>query len=267
MIKIRPSVAHFFNVSDPKYVQFLRQYDAKGWKQITFYISMALFPGLLAYIGVFHLRESIMLWTGMSSHYAQYTVLVLLTAGWHIFVPLLSLRYVDNMTLKQSLCYLGFRRPDLKGLLLVFPLLAIIMTLLSIPYLHTIYPPLYHFFNSIPWLAIESWHIYVVGYYDFPFFLLLIGIIGNFIGEEMYFRGYILHKLGSVKGDWIIVGVLFNVYHFWQAPINWAYIPFSIFIPFELLVKLRKNIYGAIALHLFTNFLWGTITYMLAGVR
>ncbi|CAH8247854.1 CPBP family intramembrane metalloprotease [Paenibacillus melissococcoides] len=57
----------------------------------------------------------------------------------------------------------------------------------------------------------------------FPWPLLLIGLIGNFIGEEVYFRGYLLKKIGRLRFDWLILSILFQFYHMWQAPINWAF--------------------------------------------
>lgn len=255
-----------FNLPDPEYVSFLRKYEAKGAKKIAFYLVMGLIPGLLAYVFLFYLREPIMAWTGLSNTYTQYLILATMSIGWHMFVPFLMLRYADKLSFKQSLVYLGFTRLDLKGLLIVVPIITILFTLLSLPYLKYLYLPQFDFLNAIPGLTMGEWHIYYQGYYDFPWPLLLIGVIGNFIGEEIYFRGYLLRKVGSLKGDWFIVSALFQLYHVWQAPINWAYLLLSVVIPCEILVKLRKNIYGAIVFHVFVNMFWGAITFYLVGV-
>lgn len=44
---------NFFNLQDPDYVDFLRKYEAKGKKQITFYLMLALIPGVLTYILIY----------------------------------------------------------------------------------------------------------------------------------------------------------------------------------------------------------------------
>ncbi|WP_152395291.1 CPBP family intramembrane glutamic endopeptidase [Paenibacillus guangzhouensis] len=257
---------NFFNLQDPEYVAFLRKYEAKGKKQISFYLMLALLPGVLTYFFVYFLREPFMALTGLSSHYTQFVILAIMAAVWHTFFPFAMLKFVDKLTFKESLRYLGFTRLDLRGLLIVFPIITIVFTLISLPYMKFIFPPLHEFLNGLPFFHMGEWHIWKQGYYDFPWYLLVIGLFGNFVGEEIYFRGYLLRKVGSLKFDWLIIAVLFQIYHMWQAPQNWAFIPFSIFIPEEILVKLRKNIYGAILFHIFVNVVWGIITFKLVGV-
>ncbi|MCY9532146.1 CPBP family intramembrane metalloprotease [Paenibacillus alvei] len=257
---------NFFNLQDPDYVDFLRKYEAKGKKQITFYLMLALIPGVLTYILIYFFREPFMELTGLSSHNTQFFILAIMASVWHVFFPFAMLRYADKLSFKESLRYLGFTRLDLKGLIIVFPVIVILFTLISLPYMRFIFPPLHEYLNSLPYFHMGEWHIWQQGYYDFPWYLLMIGVFGNFVGEEIYFRGYLLRKVGSLKFDWLIIAVLFQIYHMWQAPQNWAFIPLSIFIPEEILVKLRKNIYGAILLHLFVNTIWGIITFKLVGV-
>lgn len=259
----------FFNLSDPNYVRYVRRFEAQTKKEIAFYLFIALLPGLIAYIFIYPLRELMMALTGLSAHHVQLYVLILMSTGWHLLVPFLMLRYKDGLSFKESLVFLGFARLDLKGLLLVFPIVTILFTFLSLPYVKYIYPPLFDWLNGFPAFHMGEWHVFYQGYYDseFPLPLLLMGLIGNFIGEEIYFRGYLLRKVGRLKLDWLWIAIIFQLYHMWQAPINWAYVPLAVIIPVEILVKLRKNIYGAILLHLFVNFLWGTINMFLVGVR
>ncbi len=252
--------------SDPDYDKFLREHEAKNFRQLVLYLSLAVLPGFLAYLLVYPLRSTLMSLTGLSSHYVQFLVLAVMASGWHILFPFFMLRFVDKLTFRQSLRYLGFGKPDVKGLLLVLPAITILFTVLSLPYMKYVFPPLSGFFNSIPALHMGEWHIYNQGYYDFPWSLLVIGLIGNFVGEEIYFRGYLLRKAGSLRFDWLIISVLFQFYHMWQAPLNWAFIPLAVVIPCEILVKLRKNIYVSILFHIFINTLWGSITLYLVGV-
>lgn len=44
---------NFFNLKDQDYVDFLRKYEARGKKQITFYLMLALIPGVLTYILIY----------------------------------------------------------------------------------------------------------------------------------------------------------------------------------------------------------------------
>ncbi|MCM3038918.1 CPBP family intramembrane metalloprotease [Paenibacillus motobuensis] len=257
---------NFFNLSDPEYVQFLKQHEAKDRKSIAFYLLLGLLPGVGMYFLVYHFRETFMAWTGLSAHYTQFVLLALAAAGWHTLFPFFMLKFVDKLTFKESLRYLGFTRLDLKGLLTVVPIIIALFTLLSLPYMKYVFPPINAWLDAIPWLHMGEWHIFYLGYYDFPWYLLVIGVFGNFVGEEIYFRGYLLRKVGSLKYDWLVVSFLFQVYHMWQAPMNWAFILLSIIIPHEILVKLRKNIYGAIVYHLFANTIWGAITLYLVGV-
>jgi len=259
-------IIHFFNLSDPDYVSFVRSYEAKTKKQIAFYLFLGLLPGLIAYLFTFPLREPLMRWTGLSSVYVQFIALVVMSIGWHMLFPFLMLRFKDGLSFKQSLVYLGFGKFDLKGILTVLPLLTVLFTILSLPYMRYVYTPLFDWLNGFSAFHMGEWHIFNQGYYDFPLPLLLVGLVGNFIGEEIYFRGYLLRKVGRLKFDWLWISFIFYFYHMWQAPINWALLPLAIVTPFEILVKLRKNIYVAILFHLFTNFLWGAITLYLVGV-
>ncbi|GIO13170.1 hypothetical protein J19TS2_27250 [Cohnella xylanilytica] len=259
-------LSSFFHKSDPEYEAFLRKHEAKSRGQILWYLSLAVFPGVLMYVLIYPLRETLASWTGLSSHYLQFAILALMASGWHILFPLLMLRYKDRLSFRDSLRYLGFTRPDAKGLLLVLPVITVLFTALSLPYMKYVFPPLNEWLDGIPALHMGEWHIYNQGYYDFPWPLLVIGLIGNFIGEEIYFRGYLLRKVGALRYDWLVISVLFQFYHMWQAPMNWAFIPLALIIPCEILIKLRKNIYVAIIFHLFINMLWGAITLYLVGV-
>lgn len=258
--------AAFFVKSDPEYDKFLRQHEAKSTKSVVFYLSCAVLPGFLAYLLIYPLRPYLMELTGLSSHYIQFLVLAVMASGWHILFPIFMLKFVDKLTWKQTFRYLGFRKADAKGLLVVLPVITVTFTLLSLPYMKWIFPPLSSFLDNLPALHMGEWHIYNQGYYDFPWPLLIIGLIGNFIGEELYFRGYLLKKIGRLPCDWLIISVLFQLYHMWQAPMNWAFIPLAVIIPCEILVKLRKNLYGAILFHIYINTLWGVVTLNLVGV-
>ena len=46
-----------------------------------------------------------------------------------------------------------------------------------------------------------------------------IFFVGNFLGEELYFRGYLMKKTAFLGGwNWVFNSVAFSLYHLWQAP-------------------------------------------------
>lgn len=64
--------------------------------------------------------------------------------------------------------------------------------------------------------------ITLLGNYGFVGIYFLIGLIGNILGEELYYRGYLLPRMRGVFGrwDWIANGVLFTLKHIYQ---RWLY--------------------------------------------
>jgi membrane protease YdiL (CAAX protease family) len=64
--------------------------------------------------------------------------------------------------------------------------------------------------------------INLVGNYPFLILYLIIGLVCNIIGEEIYYRGYLLPRMHGVFGraDWIANGVLFTLKHVYQ---RWLY--------------------------------------------
>ncbi|MGC2768676.1 MAG: CPBP family intramembrane glutamic endopeptidase [Candidatus Acidiferrum sp.] len=77
--------------------------------------------------------------------------------------------------------------------------------------------------------------------YSFPPVAPLFLGIGNFLGEELYFRGYLMKKsafLGKMNG--IVNSVLFALYHLWQAEQTWPMI--GLVLAFGLLMALRKDL-------------------------
>jgi len=64
--------------------------------------------------------------------------------------------------------------------------------------------------------------IILKGNYAFALLYFLIGVIFNIIGEELYYRGYLLPRMRSVFGrfDWVANGVLFTLKHAYQ---RWLY--------------------------------------------
>ena len=64
--------------------------------------------------------------------------------------------------------------------------------------------------------------INLTGNYTFVFLYFLIGLVFNIIGEEVYYRGYLLPRMRGAFGrwDWVANGVLFTLKHVYQ---RWLY--------------------------------------------
>ena len=80
--------------------------------------------------------------------------------------------------------------------------------------------------------------------------------IGNFLGEELYFRGYLMKKSSFLgRANWFVNPLLFALYHLWQIPQTWPLI--GLVLAFGLLMRMRKDLYVLVAFHLFVN-MWLT---------
>jgi hypothetical protein len=127
--------------------------------------------------------------------------------------------------------------------------------LVSLPYIKFIWTPLQSWLQTVPLLRMPRYSIYrdvEVLYSSMPFIALLLGFIGNYVGEEIYFHGYLMKKtafLGSL--NWIVNSVLFALYHLWQIPQTWPFVGLMLF--FGLLMSIRKDLYVLMAFHLFAN--------------
>ncbi len=260
-------LSRIFLREDSGFDALVESHRAESGRSKLFFLAMHLIPGILAYLGIFHLREPLMEIGGLSNRNAQALVLLSMALGWHIVLPFCLLRFKDGLSFKESLKFLGLANLDFKGFLVVLPIVAVAFTLLSVPYMARIHPPLFEFLNSFSAITIQDWHVYEIGYYSFPLPLLMVVFIANFFGEEIYFRGYLLQKISGIKGDWAVNSLLFQFYHVWQAPLNWAFAPMFLFIPMGILVKLRRSLYGAILFHVFINSAWGMILYSFFGVE
>ncbi len=265
------SLSGFFLRDDAEFDRVVERHRAQTPAAILFYLAMHLVPGVLAYIGIFHLREPLMA-LGLSNRWAQFAVLASMALGWHLGVPVLALRLHDRMSWREVAVFLGLHRLDVRGLLTVVPVITVLFTLLTAPYMAWVHPALYAWLNRIPAIAIPEWHIFEIGYYEFPLPVLVVVFIANFLGEELYFRGYLMQKINKLKVgrldvDWAANSLLFQLYHVWQAPMNWAFAPMFLLIPLGLLVKLRKSLYGAIVFHLFVNLAWGAVLWKLFGIE
>jgi membrane protease YdiL (CAAX protease family) len=77
---------------------------------------------------------------------------------------------------------------------------------------------------------------------------LLVDGLAAPVAEELYFRGFLLPRLGYL-GVWapLVNTALFTVHHWWQ-PYNWAQI-FLVMLPLVYLVWWRRSVWLSVAMH------------------
>lgn len=251
-----------FQLDDPAYDDWIRRYQPQKTIVIWFFFVLHLIPGLFAYLMIYPFRETGMTLLGLDAKYYQLIVLLTMIFFFELLIPFAYLRYKDGLRFTESLRYLGLHRLQPRGLVGLL-IITVCFTLVSLPYMKFVHPWLSGLIDALPAFHMGSWHIYVQGYYTFPIALLIVIFVANFLGEEIFFRGFLLKKIGKLKGDWIYASFLFQLYHIWQAPVNWAFVPFAILIPFALLAKLRKGIWESILFHIFTNLVWGELIFVI----
>ena len=137
----------------------------------------------------------------------------------------------------------------------MLPVFCVGFAIVSVPYMQFVWSPLHRVCQAVPLFHIPAWSIFggdSRGLYAFPPFALLLLFIGNFLGEELYFRGYLMKKSSLLgRANWFINPFLFALYHLWQIPMTWPLV--GLVFAFGLLMWMRKDLYVLIAFHLFVN--------------
>jgi uncharacterized protein len=243
---------------DPVYDHYASIYQAKSPPAKVLYLLLYMLPGLLVYIfvNVGPVFRSEVALTHLSPKNLQYVWVLIITFGWHMFGPLLVLRYADKLSLRESFAFLGLNRVDWRGLFRVLPGFCVVFALLSIPYMRFIWTPLQSYLQTVPLLRVPAYSIFQQdvsnNIYSFPPIALAFLFIGNFLGEELYFRGYLMKKTAFLgRWNWTVNSLLFALYHLWQIPQTWPLI--VMVLAFGLLMWLRKDLYVMVLFHLFGN--------------
>lgn len=257
------------SVSNSTYEAYQEKYQAKTTLSKALYIFAYLLPGIVAYILVNiepvhrYLSSSL----GFEGYNFQYYLFVIFTLLWHIVFPIFMLRKYDKLNWKQVLEFLSLNRFSLKEILLVAPLAFAMSVIISLPYMMTLYEPFQTWLNTVPGLQIPSYSIFASyeAFYGAPVAIMALMFIGNFIGEEIYFRGYLMKKTAFLgRYNWLVNSILFCLYHLWQIPQTWPLIVPFIF--FGLTMHLRKNLYTMIMFHLLFNLAGVQIYNVLLGL-
>jgi hypothetical protein len=242
---------------DATYDQYEADYQAKTVSAKVIYLFLYLLPGVLAFvcINLEPVFRAQMAFTGLSARYLQYVWVLLITFGWHMSVPFLVLRLNDKLSFRETLRFLGLNRIDLPGLLLVLPVYFLLFVLISLPYIRFVAPVIENWTKTVSFFRIPSYSIFQdtpENMYSFPPVALVVLGIGNFLGEELYFRGYLMKKSAFLgKMNWVVNSTLFALYHLWQVQQTWPLV--GLVLAFGLLMALRKDLYVLIAFHLLAN--------------
>jgi len=96
------------------------------------------------------------------------------------------------------------------------------------------------------------------------FAYLIIGLVSNILGEEIYYRGYLLPRMRGVFGkwDWVANGVLFTLKHVYQRWLYPGILAGGVF--FALAAGPMGSLPLAMAYHWLGNFLLPLILLLMA---
>ena len=255
--RVTSMLRSFFVRDDPDYDRYVERYQARTPGAKALYLFLHFLPGIVAVVllNIEPVYRAVRELSGMGDKSLQYVLFIVVTYGWHTLFPVVVLMRGDGLSFRETMGYLGLDRIDWKGLFVVLPVLFVPYTLVSAPYFRWVEPALTDFLGSIPAFQIPDHSLFKSGLYDFPPVLLLFLLIGNFLGEEVYYRGYLMKKCGFLgRHTWWITSLLFALYHLWQIPHTWPL--FAPAIVFGLVMVLRKNLYVVILLHLLLNLWW-----------
>lgn len=256
---------NLFNESHPHYHQFEQDLQARTPTQKILTIINYFLPGIVLtlFINVQVIHDYGLRFFQISSASYQFWLLIGLTFGWHIAYPIFMLKVKEGYSWKTTGQALNLDQFSVKGFFLVTPLFFLFVLLFAVPYMGFCFPPIHDFLQSIDLFAIPShsiFHDYQTIYGFTPWQLGLL-FIGNFVGEEIYFRGYLMKKSAFLgKHNWWIHSVLFSAYHLWQIPMTYALGFVS--LAFGLGMIWRKNLYELMFLHLLINLLLPVIVQL-----
>ena len=115
-------------------------------------------------------------------------------------------------------------------MLIPFVLLVILLEFAAAPFLNGLWIRLFPFLAEPPGysgaaLFAPELRTRWIGAWDLLALQVVLSIFNTFLGEEFLFRGLLLPKMNGLfgKGDWIVNGILFGLYHLhqpWGLPGN-----------------------------------------------
>jgi uncharacterized protein len=269
ILAIQKAKELFISVENPTYDKYAKEFQAKTPMSQAFYLFAYLLPGIVAYIlvNIEPVHRFLSGVFGLKGYDFQYYMFVVFTLFWHIAFPIFMLRRNEKLKWREVFEFLSLNRFSFKEILVVAPIAFALSVVFSLPYMMTLYEPIQTWLNAVPWLRIPSHSIFASyeAFYGAPVAVMVLMLIGNFIGEEIYFRGYLMKKTAFLgRFNWLVNSILFCLYHLWQVPQTWPLIVPFIF--FGLTMQLRKNLYTMIMFHLLFNLAGVQIYHVLLGL-
>ncbi len=263
------SIIRFISVENLTYDTYAAKYQAKTPISRVLYLFSYLLPGIVAYllVNIEPIHHFLSNAFGLKGYDFQYYMFVVFTLLWHMAFPIFMLRKHEKLKWKEVLEFLSLNHFSIKEVLFVAPIAFVLSVILSLPYMMTLYEPFQKWLSSVPSLQIPSHSIFASyeAFYGAPVIVMVLMLIGNFIGEEIYFRGYLMKKTAFLgRYNWMVNSILFCAYHLWQIPQTWPLIVPFIF--FGLTMQLRKNLYTLIVFHLLFNIAGVQIYHVLLGL-
>lgn len=241
--------------TDSAYVEAEDRLCARTLPEKCLTIVAYLLPGIIVFLLInTSLHDQLTALFGLSSATYQFWVLVGLSFGWHFGYPLYRLRIRDGLSWPQVWRSLSLHRFSARGFFILTPIFFILLLFIAVPYMRFAFPPLQYWLAEFSTFAIPEHSLfsdYTKVYALSPWQLALL-FLGNFIGEEVYFRGYLLKRSAFLgRHNWWIHSLLFSAYHFWQIPMTWALSFISLVFGYWMLK--RRNLWELILLHILIN--------------
>ncbi|TAF97988.1 MAG: CPBP family intramembrane metalloprotease [Cytophagia bacterium] len=256
ILALRRAKELFISVENPTYDKYAKEFQAKTPISQVFYILAYLIPGAIAYvlINIEPVHRLLCGLLGLEGYTFQYYMFVAFTLFWHMAFPVLMLRKYEKLNWVEVSEFLSLNRFSFKEIFVIAPLAFAMSVVVSLPYMMSLYEPFQTWLNSVSGFQIPSHSIFASyeAFYGAPIAVMVLMLIGNFVGEEIYFRGYLMKKTAFLgRFNWLVNSILFCLYHLWQIPQSWPLIVPFIF--FGLTMQLRKNLYTMIMFHLLFN--------------
>jgi len=164
-----------------------------------------------------------------------------------ILVPLIWYHFVNRINLKQMLSNLKLRKKGLDE--------AILWGTITMIFAFVIIIAIGVVMMYIGFDTTESSNIpELESYFSLPLIFILITF--QPIGEEIFFRGFLLEKINSIFGKEvaiIITGLLFGIAHLSFGNVYPAFMTAIVGLLFAFLIIKTKNLYSAITAHILFN--------------
>jgi uncharacterized protein len=207
-------------------------------------VALHLAPGVLAYVVLRVAREPLGEALDVGDAEAQAValtgVMVLMGAG-ALLLPSLA----HGLGVRRALRTVGVTRLDRASLVAA---VAVWLAVAAVSAVAGYEDDLRRLIEGVSWLSLPEWHLRRRGLEALPPLLGAVALGTNLLGEELWFRGYLQDRLRFLGPLWwLAAGVLFTLYHVFQAPVT--YPAFVAPVSIAALYALRHDLWSCVLLH------------------